>query len=93
MAAQSSLYAFNFGETLKWEYPTNNSGIISSPAISSDGAIYFGCDYGHLYALNSDGTLRWRYQTGGAIQSSPAIAADGMIYFGSDTVIYMLSMV
>ncbi|MBI4834070.1 MAG: PQQ-binding-like beta-propeller repeat protein [Planctomycetes bacterium] len=58
--------------------------IWSSPAIGSNGVIYFGCNNGNLYAMASNGTIRWTYPTaeGDDIQSSPAIGADGTIYFG-----------
>jgi outer membrane protein assembly factor BamB len=77
--------------TLKWKYQTG-SGIISSPAIGSDGTIYVGSDDHYLYALNPDGTLKWRYQTGVNINSSPAIGSDGTIYVGShDHYLYALN--
>ncbi len=78
---------------LKWKYKITGSTIVSSPAIGSDGTIYFGCLDNYLYALNSvDGTLKWRYQTGGEITSSPAIG-NGAIYFGSDDgYIYALNL-
>ncbi len=51
--------------------------IVSSPAIASDGTIYFGTmiggSEGYIYALNPDGTLKWRYLTGDYITSDPAI--------------------
>jgi len=69
--------------TLKWRYQTG-SGIISSPAIGSDGTIYVGSLDSYLYSLNPEGTLKWRYQTGSGIGSSPAISSNGTIYVGSD---------
>jgi outer membrane protein assembly factor BamB len=78
--------------TLKWRYHTSDfREIKSSPAIGSDGTIYFGSLNDTLYALNPDGTLKWAYSTNGDIYSSPAIGQDGTIYFGSyDNYLYAL---
>jgi outer membrane protein assembly factor BamB len=78
--------------TLKWRYHTSDyREIKSSPAIGSDGTIYFGSLNDTLYALNPDGTLKWSYSTNGDIYSSPAIGQDGTIYFGSyDNYLYAL---
>ena len=76
---------------LNWYYKTDDN-INSSPAIGSDGTIYFGSYDDYLYALNPDGSLKWRYLTGGDIYSSPAIGTDGTIYFGSkDSFFYALN--
>jgi outer membrane protein assembly factor BamB len=78
--------------TLKWRYRTSDfREIRSSPAIASDGTIYFGSLNDTLYALNPNGTLKWSYSTNGDIYSSPAIGSDGTIYFGSyDNYLYAL---
>jgi len=68
---------------LKWSYTTDNI-VRYSPAIGSDGTIYFGSYDGKLYAFNPDGTNKWTYDTFSLITSSPAIGSDGTIYFGSD---------
>jgi outer membrane protein assembly factor BamB len=79
--------------TLKWRYFTSDyREIISSPAIGSDGTIYFGSLNDTLYALNPNGTLKWSYSTNRDIYSSPAISSDGTIYFGSyDNYLYALN--
>ena len=69
--------------SLKWTYDTGD-GVISSPAISSDGTIYVGSYNHNLYAINPDGSLKWTYNTGHDVISSPAIGSDGAIYVGSD---------
>ena len=69
---------------LNWRYRVEEWEVRSSPAIGSDGTIYFGSDDGYLYALDRSGALEWRYETGLPVRSSPAIGADGTIYFGSD---------
>jgi outer membrane protein assembly factor BamB len=67
---------------LKWRYQSGGS-VWSSPAIGSDGTIYFGSYDSCLYAVSPDGTLKWRYGTGGSIGSSPAVGLDGTVHVGS----------
>ncbi len=54
---------------------TQEVPISSSPAIGSDGTIYFGDRNGKLYAITDNitsGSLKWFYATGGSIlMSSP----------------------
>lgn len=77
-----------------WIYETPEP-VMSSPAIASDGTIYFGTARtrdpyaGRFYALNPDATLKWVYQPDGSpngspILSSPAIDYYGDVYFGCD---------
>lgn len=74
-----------------WTHNTTDR-VYSSPAIASDGSIYFGDQGGTFYALNSDGSEKWTFETGGAIRSSPAVGSNGTIYFGSnDSVFYALN--
>ncbi len=68
--------------SLKWAFETGG-GVVSSPAIGSDGTIYLGSNDGNLYAINPDGSLKWTFSTGGAVHSRPAIGPDGTIYVGS----------
>lgn len=68
---------------MRWQF---HSGAIihqCSPAIATDGTIYFGSWDECLYALSSDGRLKWKFAAERPISSSPAVAADGTIYFGS----------
>ncbi len=77
--------------TIAWFYSAGES-INSSPALGSDGTIYFGSSDGKLYAVTQEGTLKWAYSTGAEIYSSPAIGADGSLYVGSnDGKIYAFS--
>ena len=70
--------------TLLWEFVTTGR-ISSSPALGTNGVVYFGCNNRVFYALNSaNGAKLWEYETDSGIQSSPAIGFDGTIYFGSD---------
>ncbi|GAH02561.1 unnamed protein product, partial [marine sediment metagenome] len=54
----------------KWVYEPHDrnineegNDIYSSPAIGSDGTIYFGCETRYVYALTPDGTLNWKFRT------------------------------
>lgn len=101
--SHANLYAIINGVTgvKKWNFtvPGTDSRIVSSPAIGSDGTIYFGSTYlesgfmmpreqGIFYALNPDGTVKWNYTitdgSSNGIIGSPAIGPDGTIYFGVD---------
>ena len=78
---------------LGWSYLTG-SGIGSSPALGSDGRVYFGSGPAdkNLYALNSNGALNWSYLTQRTVGSSPALGSDGRIYVGSgDNNLYAFS--
>jgi outer membrane protein assembly factor BamB len=55
----------------------------SSPAVDSDGTIYFGTWTGGLWAVSSNGVQKWLFKAGSEIKSSPAVAEDGTIFFGS----------
>lgn len=91
------VYAFNPDGTVKWKYTLNEGAAVymtGSPAIGTDGTIYFLSQYlssdysrwhGKLNALNPDGSEKWNYivsdGTSGGTTGSPAIAPDGTIYF------------
>ena len=63
----------------------------SSPAIGTDGTLYFGGWDKTFYALHPDGTLKWKFAFGAVVDSSPAIGRDGTIYFGAhDANLYAL---
>ncbi len=78
--------------TVDWSYGTDLS-LWSSPAIGSEGLIYFGSPDNDLYALDVDsGTDQWTFSSGGDILSSPAVSSEEVIYFGSgDHNIYALN--
>ena len=87
----SALFAINADGSLRWifepsdlppDVPPDHFDIYSSPAIGSDGTIYFGQEFGRVYALNpADGSIRWIVQTrSGITWSSPALAASGTLY-------------
>jgi outer membrane protein assembly factor BamB len=77
--------------TKVWQFVTD-SRVLSSPAVGSDGAIFFGTLDRKVYALNPNGTKRWEFLTGGAIVSSPALGADETVYIGArDRKLYAIS--
>ena len=77
--------------TEKWSFATGGA-VNSSPAIGSDGTVYFGSDDYKVYALNPDGTEKWSFTTGSNVKSSPVIGSDGTVYVGSrDNKIYALN--
>ena len=66
-----------------WSIGTSpDSAIISSPAISGDGMLYFGSKNGNLYRVKWDGTYQpdWNKNTGGKISSSPVIGKNDIVY-------------
>lgn len=78
--------------TEKWNFSAEDD-ILSSPAIGTDGTLYFGSYDNNLYAVNRNGTLRWEFtELYGPIQSSPAVAEDGTIYVGcNDKKLYAIN--
>src|SRR5208282_5569328 len=91
-SVNGDLYAVNPNGTQKWAYTTGDI-VESSPAIGSDGTIYFSTWSGNLYALNSSGGLEW--ESSGidvAASTSPAIGSDGTLYVGgADVVLYAIN--
>jgi outer membrane protein assembly factor BamB len=72
--------------TILWEFKTGESswGVDSSPAIGTDGTVYFGSDDHKVYALDGKtGAKKWEFVTGGGVDSSPIIGPDGTVYIGS----------
>jgi outer membrane protein assembly factor BamB len=87
----SALFSLNSNGTLKWVFepgdipddvPQDHFDIYSSPAIGSDGLVYFGQEFGRVYALNSsDGSLVSMATTfSGITWSSPAIDRNGVLF-------------
>ena len=75
----------------KWRFPTS-SHVVSSPAVSDDGRVYFGCDNGCVYALDgTTGAQRWEFPAGThPVRSSPAVSRDGTVYIGAEGSLYAL---
>ncbi|UCE36669.1 MAG: PQQ-binding-like beta-propeller repeat protein [Thermoplasmata archaeon] len=77
---------------LKWSFETGDY-VFSSPAINSDGTIYFGSTDNKIYAINPDGSEKWNFTTDGDVHSSPAISSEGEIYIGSkDGKVYAINL-
>jgi len=87
----SAFFAINSNGTLKWlfepadlpdDVPKDHFDIYSSPALGSDGVVYFGQEFGRVYALNAlDGSLVSMTNTfNGITWSSPAIDKKGVLY-------------
>ena len=84
----NTLFALNATSGAKiWNYtlPTGAANKIqSSPAIASNGIVYFGSDNNKVYAVNiTGGTLVWSYSTTSNVLGSPAVS-DSVLYIGSD---------
>ncbi len=77
-----SIYAINPDGTKKWSYATTGRITYNTPAIGTDGTMYFTATRsGMLYAFNPDGTIKWSYSSGGSnFVTSPSIGPDGTIY-------------
>lgn len=92
-----NLYALSDTGAYLWNYtiPGLESWICSSPAIGSDGTVYFlayisnmGNAVANLFALTKDGAQKWNYTLGGVSDGktySPVIGQDGTIYIGVDS--------
>ena len=75
----------------KWSFESEGR-IGSSPAIASDGTIYFG-SRDNLYALETDGTKKWMFEAEEYFgYSSPTVGPGGTIYVGnSDGTLYAVN--
>jgi outer membrane protein assembly factor BamB len=83
----SSLKAYYPDGTLKWEFNSESSPFMSSPAIGNNGIIYAAELVGRLYALDpTTGHEITRCGITNLIYSSPVIGPDGIIYIGSTDV-------
>lgn len=86
------IYAFSSQGNILWGDTIDIYPDVSSPAIGSDGTIYFGANDYHLYAYSSEGDPKWKYRTGSYVKSSPVIGEDNVVYFGSyDGYLYALN--
>jgi len=83
--------AVNPDGTGKWSFSLKGH-MIASPAIATDGTVYFGSDDSNLYALDPNGRVKWKFATAGAIKSTPALAKNGTVYFGgTDNNLYAIA--
>jgi hypothetical protein len=85
-------YAFSPAGTQLWSHYTSDAdgdNIYQSPAIASDGTIYYvrkGStipENNKLVALNPDGSLKWEFYAGGQwFSTCPTVDANGVVYTG-----------
>jgi hypothetical protein len=90
-------YAITPEGQIKWKYDTyddvkdmppaqqNPPDIYNSPAIDSNGLIYFGNEVGCFYAMRPDGNVEWMENLPSIMYGSPAIADDGTLHFSTHT--------
>ena len=78
-----NLYAVQPNGELDWRFDTRD-WVISSPAVGSDGTIYFGSYNQDVYALTPEGEVLWKYKTDKYVTGSPNISPEGILYIGSD---------
>jgi len=100
---EGGLYALTPNGALKWKFTIPYTDPLASmdhllheyatPAIGTDGTVYYGACDSNLYALNpGDGSCKWQYFTNNNIQAAPAIGADGTLYLMSNgNTLYVLS--
>lgn len=79
-----ALFTLSLNDSV-WQFPTNFD-VTSSPAVGSDGTVYFASFDSYVYAVNSDGSKKWQLLTSSpSLLASPAIGPDGTVYVGSDS--------
>lgn len=84
------LYAIGSDGVEKWHHndeitgfgETAGFGVPTTPAVSDDGAVYFGHLSSWITALNPDGTLWWQYDAGRV--NGVSVDKDGNVYATSD---------
>ena len=78
------LYAIGQDGVEKWHHDNEIAGfgVPTTPAVSDDGAVYFGHLSSWITALNPDGTLRWQFDT--TRVNGVSIDDDGNVYATSN---------
>jgi len=89
--------------TLIWKFVIGEESAdrrvsISSPALGSDGALYFGANNGNVYSLESDtGQIRWVFNvaeysdlSARGILPKPTIGSDGTVYLTGERDVFAL---
>ena len=70
-------------DKLKWKFETGD-WIHSTPAIDTNGTVYFGSNDGNLYAMSGQsGEMQWSFQTGGGIGSNILLGNNNTVFFGT----------
>lgn len=79
------LYAYDTGGKKAWEFKAGEKAIQSSPTVTSNGKVLFGCDDGHLYCVDGKtGKKEWEVKVSGQpVRSTPWVDG-GTIFVGAD---------
>jgi outer membrane protein assembly factor BamB len=98
-------YAISPEGRIKWKYDTyddvkdlppaklNPPDIYNSPAVDSNGLIYFGNEVGLFYALSPDGRVAWIDNNIWSLHDeSPAVADDGTLYVATHSALGLIAM-
>jgi len=83
---EDRLFAIDSSGGLDWSYPLSywTWHLTQTPAVTSNGFVYFATNENRVYALNSSGGYRWTYNTGARVDGVLTLnAADNRIYFGT----------
>lgn len=84
-SSTDAFYAVNPDGTLRWTFETApNARHLNTPALASDGSIYFASNTGALFGLNPDGSLKWSAEFANAALSGVAVGFDGTVYVPVD---------
>ncbi len=73
-----------------WTYSSGSPTSNTSPALGSDGTLYYAAGDGKVYAI-SLGAQKWVFQAGSATDSSPALGANGTLYVCSSGTLYAIN--
>jgi uncharacterized repeat protein (TIGR02543 family) len=98
-------YAISPEGQIKWKYDTyddvkdlpaaqlNAPDIYNSPAVDSNGVIYFGNEVGLFYAMSSDGKVEWMDNDIWSLHDQgPALAGDGTLYVATHSILGLIAM-
>ncbi len=88
-----SFYSLNSQGNLRWKFIVDSTGIdyFTSPAIDTDGIIYFGCKKNttsFFYALFSDGSMKWKFSKEYLYSCNNPIIGINNIYLPIRNVLY-----
>ena len=81
-----SLTAVRPNGTLKWRFdlPWIDDETIATPAIGTDGRVYFGTPTGMFYCVDSNGIEQWKHQSLEPVKSHAMVGQDGNVYVQLD---------
>lgn len=94
IGSANELFSFTSNGSTRWSFKADGT-IYPTPAISSEGMVFFSTESDTLYAIDDGGNLVWSLEIGSSISGSPAIDSDGSIYItvdkGDDGGLYKIS--